>query len=364
MSQFGFFKTHSAFFRKLLGLIIIASVGYMIYLERGGNIANAGTVSTSTPLQLQNGLSAPYPAPEIAGITAWINSPPLTMSELRGKVVLIDFWTFSCINCIRTLPYLKSWYDKYRDKGFVIIGVQAPEFEFEKDLSNVQNAVTQDGIKYPVALDNQFVTWRNFHNSYWPAHYLIDKEGNVVYTHFGEGEYDVTENNIRYLLGIASAAAPQADTSQSSFFQSPETYFGYARAEHFSSPETVAQDEMTHYSFPKRLGKNEWALSGNWKIMNDRIVSGTGESVLQFRFYARRVFVVMGNASEKEITVKVTLDGNAVSAEHGKDVSNSEIHVGRHTLYDVIEFKDARGAVLQLSASAPGLELYTFTFGR
>src|SRR5262249_35582634 len=158
----------------------------------------------------------------------WINSPPLTLAELRGKVVLIDFWTYSCINCLRTLPYIKDWYEKYHDKGLVIIGVHTPEFEFEHDVNNVKAAVQKLGILYPVALDNNFATWLAFNNRYWPAHYLINQDGVVVYTHFGEGEYDVTENNIRYLLGIKTKVTmPATEENPYDRYQTAETYFGF-----------------------------------------------------------------------------------------------------------------------------------------
>jgi thiol-disulfide isomerase/thioredoxin len=158
--------------------------------------------ANAPPHSLVNALPTAYPAPEIEGIEQWINSPPLNIKSLHGQVVLINFWTFACYNCQNTLPYFNQWYDKYHDKGLVIIGIHSPEFEYESNLSNVQNAVIKDGIKYPVALDNHFTTWRNYQNKYWPARYLIDKKGNVVYSHFGEGDYEKTENNIRYSLGI------------------------------------------------------------------------------------------------------------------------------------------------------------------
>lgn len=353
MNKFSFFKTHAYVFRKILGLIILISIAYMIFLERGATIGYASTANNSAAVALQDELSSPYTAPEIGGIEAWINSKPLQISELKGKVVLIDFWTYSCINCIRTLPYIKDWYAKYHDKGLVIIGIHSPEFDFEKNLSNVENAVKQDGIQYPVALDNQFVTWRNFDNHYWPAHFLINKEGKVVFTHFGEGKYEVTENNIRYLLGIKNAAEKVEDNTGSSMFQTPETYFGYGRAANFASPENVMRDQVAQYSFPESFKKHQWALSGKWKIMSDRIVAESADAALQIRFYARQIFVVMGNTTDKDIQVSVTLNGK----KHG------DIQVKQHTLYDVVKFDDYTDGVLNLQTSAPGLEMYTFTFG-
>jgi len=195
MKKLGFVTRHTEAVRRGFGVLILLSVAYI------ASGVDAQSLLASSPkdqqpasaLVLQQGLGKPYAAPEFAGINAWLNSPPLTMRSLKGKVVLIDFWTYSCINCVRTLPYITDWDRKYRDMGLVIVGVHAPEFEFEKKLDNVKAALAQHGIRYPVALDNNLATWTNFNNLYWPAHYLIDKDGKVVYTHFGEGEYDVTE---------------------------------------------------------------------------------------------------------------------------------------------------------------------------
>ncbi|HEX2549757.1 MAG TPA: cytochrome c biogenesis protein DipZ, partial [Gammaproteobacteria bacterium] len=323
-----FFKKHAVLFRKLLGVIIILSVCFIIYLEIGPSLLIATENSKDEVTDhLQNALKKPYPAPAISGIDSWINSKPFQLSELKGKVVLIDFWTYSCINCLRTLPYLKAWYDKYHLDGLVIIGVHTPEFDFEKEFSNVQNAVIQDGIKYPVALDSHFVTWLNYKNQYWPAHYLIDKKGDVVYTHFGEGDYDVTENNIRYLLNIQGHAVSQNDNESQAIYTTPETYLGYARAENFSSPETVVQNDMAQYSFPKTLMQNEWALQGNWKIMADRIISEENNAACEINFNAQKVYIVMGNTTNKNIHVTLLLNGKKVIAEKGKDVKDSSIEV-------------------------------------
>lgn len=355
IAKFQFFKTHSYLLRKILGVIIIASVIYMIYGENVSAVAIPPiTQSTNEPVtQLTHGVN-PYSAPEIAGITAWINSQPLLLNEMKGKVVLIDFWAYSCINCIRTLPYLKDWYQKYRDKGFVIIGVHAPEFQFEHDFANVKNAVEKDGIQYPVALDNNFVTWQNYKNQYWPAHYLIDKNGNVVYQHFGEGDYDVTENNIRYLLGINTAVTGSVQNDERHLSrQTPETYLGYARANQFASPETVKQGSAAIYTFPDTLKTNQWALSGLWTIDAEKIMSAQTGAILKIHFYAGKVFIVMGNASSKSIKVKVLLN----------DVVHSSIEVKAHNLYEVITFKRPTEGTLQMIPDAPGLEVFTFTFG-
>ena len=364
MEKFTYIKTHTTVFRKILGAIIILGVGYMIYLEGGVSTASAAEVNNSINLNLQNGLSNPYPAPSLGGIDAWINSSPLQISELKGKVVLIDFWTYSCINCMRTLPYLIDWYNKYHDMGLVIIGVHTPEFDFEKKLDNVKSAVARDGIKYPVALDSHFVTWQHFNNSYWPAHYLINKNGYVVYTHFGEGAYAETENNIRYLLGVKEPVTTEThNEEQSSGSETPETYLGYARANHFSSPESVENDRSTQYTFPKKLDQNDWALQGNWTIMADRIISDQKNAAIQISFHARKVYIVMGNATDKTINVKLLLNGKNITTEKGKDVENSSLNVNQHSLYSAVTLDHSGDGVLQVISSLPGLEIYTFTFG-
>lgn len=262
MKQLSFFKTHASIVRKTMGLIIIVSLIFIMNLEYGFVTIQSKTLNTLSSNKLINGLIVPYKSPEIDGIEQWLNSPPLHINDLKGKVVLVDFWTYSCINCLRTLPYIKGWYDKYHDKGLIIIGVHAPEFAFEKEFTNVKNAVNYLGIKYPVALDNQYETWHNFQNSYWPAHYLIDKKGRVVYTHFGEREYDVMENNIRYLLGLGrNEEKENKREAQTAYLQSPETYFGYERAANFSSNEYVANEKLAHYTIPTSLYRNQWALS-------------------------------------------------------------------------------------------------------
>ncbi len=304
-------------------------------------------------LTLKNGIY-PYPAPQIEGITEWINSEPLQLNQLKGKVVLIDFWTYSCINCVRTLPYLKAWYHKYHDAGFVIIGVHAPEFGFEKNASNVQTAVLKQNIKYPVALDNDFKTWRNFNNHYWPAHYLIDKNGRVVYQHFGEGEYDTTENNIRFLLGLTTPAVAQPDLDAQYPALTPETYLGYARAENFTSPETRSNNQAAQYTFPKELRDNDWALSGNWIINADRIVSAQPYAKLKIHCNAQKVFMVMGNASIKPIQLQILFNGENVT---------KSLEVDKHTLYEVLSLPQLDNGILEVIASSPGLEIYTFTFG-
>lgn len=351
--RFSFFKTRAIFLRRLLGCVIIVSIIYAVY---GNAIISFVNKPRESSLAMQNkllhSLKNPYPMPQISGISAWINSDPLDMAQLKNKVILIDFWTYSCINCVRTLPYLKSWYEKYHDSGFLIIGVHSPEFDFEKDLANVQKAVTDFGIKYPVALDNNFITWTNYDNHYWPAHYLIDKNGNVVYEHFGEGEYDVTENNIRFLLGMNATPVQVEKTLQS--LQTPETYLGYLREDRFSSPEFIKQNSSKQYSFPKDLAENDWALQGNWIMGAQHITADAAYSALRINFRAGKVYAVMGSNLNKPINVQILLNGKPTT---------KMIEVTNHTLYTLIDEANSINGVLELITSAPGLEIYAFTFG-
>lgn len=303
-------------------------------------------------LRITNMIKKSYPMPQIEGIAAWLNSEPITQAQLKNKVVLIDFWTYSCINCIRTLPYLKSWYEKYHNLGLIIIGIHSPEFDFEKKPTNVKKAITSFGIKYPVALDNNFVTWRNFDNSYWPAHFLVDKNGNVVYQHFGEGKYDETENNIRALLGMNAVTIPQKKSPLN--FQTPETYFGYERANRNSSLESQAYNQNKKYTYPESLSADAWALNGDWTIEGQRIIANEANASIKINFRAAKVYAVMGSESNQPITVRVYLNG--------KPAPISSIVVENHTLYTVIDEKNHINGLLELIATTPGLEMYTFTF--
>lgn len=361
MEKFHFFKEKSVLFRKILGGIIILSVIYMIYMPFASAVS--ATPEEASSVDLIDGLNDPYRAPAIEGIETWINSQPLTIESLRGKVVLVDFWAYSCINCIRTLPYLKDWYQKYNNQGFVIIGVHSPEFDFERDINNVKNAVKNDGILYPVALDNKFVTWQNYDNHYWPAHYLINKEGKVVYVHFGEGDYDITENNIRFLLGIHTEVAKQAQSEGHAFSQTPETYLGYARADGFSSPEVMTRNIAGYYTYPNWLPENKWALKGSWISTPQSVVSAGVNAGIKIHFHAQKVFAVMGISSAKSVKVKLLLNEEPVIAQKGKNVTNSVVEVGAHDLYSLIELAKSSDGELELIADEPGLEVYTFTFG-
>ncbi|MHB0925009.1 MAG: cytochrome c biogenesis protein DipZ [Gallionellaceae bacterium] len=366
MGRLGFFARHAEAVRKAFGVLILLSVAY---IASGADIEalfmpKETAEAPRGELVLQDGLGKPYAAPEFAGIEAWQNSAPLTMKELQGKVVLIDFWTYSCINCVRTLPYLTDWDKKYRDMGLVIVGVHSPEFEFEKKPDNVRDAIAQHGIRYPVALDNNLSTWLNFHNRYWPAHYLIDRQGRVVYTHFGEGKYSVTENNIRYLLGLKEQGETiQVEGPTFAPGQTPETYLGYDRADSFGGKESVMRDAQGSYRFPAFLPAGAWALSGTWQVEREKIVAGGQGAALRLNFKARKVFLVLGTAGGKPVRVTLKLNGEAVGNNAGKDAMAGVVTVERNTLYELIDQQSPKNGLLEIETDAPGLEAYAFTFG-
>lgn len=367
MSRLGFFARHAEAVRRAFGVVILLSVAYIAAGFDVQTLLVSRSKVAETPLaelKLEHGLSSPYQAPQFADSDEWLNSPPLTMQALRGRVVLIDFWTYSCVNCVRTLPFITGWDRKYRDQGLVIVGMHSPEFEFEKNADNVKAAIAQYGIRYPVALDNHLDTWSNFGNRYWPAHYLIDRDGKVVYTHFGEGEYDVTENNIRYLLGLSGkAAATVAEEPSYAAGQTPETYLGYARAENFGGEERVARDAHKVYRFPPSLPEDAWALNGRWKMESEKIVAGEKGAALRLNFMARKVFLVLGTASGRTLHVTVRLNGKAVSSNAGNEAPAGAVSVRRNTLYELIDQKTPQRGLLEIQCDEPGLEAYAFTFG-
>lgn len=294
------------------------------------------------------------PAPELAAISHWFNSDEVTLRELRGKVVLVDFWTYSCINCIRTFPYLKQWYADYADDGFVILGVHTPEFAFEKDPANVGAAIEDFGIGYPVALDPDYETWDNFYNRYWPAHYLIDRDGVLRSVHYGEGAYERTENEIRHLLSLK----PTAEIDEPDTFvtpRTPEIYLGYARADRFAGSvdgrSGLVPDEPVRYEATGELPLNWWTFTGTWTVGDEMAVAGDSAAI-ELRYVARDVFIVVGPGASGE-TGSLTV--------HNDDGSRREISVDEHRLYTVRSGGNAQGTLrLELS---PGLEAYSFTFG-
>jgi cytochrome c biogenesis protein CcdA/thiol-disulfide isomerase/thioredoxin len=316
--------------------------------------------------------------PSFAGATLWLNSPPLTPQALRGKVVVIDFWTYSCINCLRALPYVKSWYEKYKDHGLVVIGVHAPEFAFEKDPGNVRRAVADLKIAYPVASDNDYAIWQAFNNQYWPAHYFIDATGRIRAHHFGEGNYDESEQTIRRLLsdagqtdlpppglGPAKAEGVQAPPDEA-HDQSPETYVGYRRAENFASPGGYAQDQTHSYAAPAALKLNQWALSGLWNADPEKAVLSSAPGKIEFRFYARDLHLVLGPGKDgKPVRFRVMLDGAAPAESHGADSDSSGSGlIDRQRLYQLIRQSGEVGEhVFSIEFLDPGVQAYSFTFG-
>ena len=367
VSKLSIFKRNTILIRRILGIIIILSVIFTYYNEKiilfFTRTPEIKISEYSGNSKLLNGINYPYLSPQIEGVQHWINSKPLYLNELHGKVILIDFWAYSCINCIRTIPYLNDWFSKYNEKGFTIIGIHSPEFDFERNLSNVENSVQKNKIKYPIALDNNFITWQNFNNQYWPAHYLIDKNGYVVYEHFGEGEYDITERNIRFLLGLNSESIIME--TQDPFYHdlTPETYLGSNRIDNFLSPEPILNNKIAQYSFPKKLMKNSWALEGQWVISSQKIISAQSSASIKLQFLAKKVFVVIGSTTHKPIQVNIKLNGKNITSEKGDDVENSSLHVTEHTLYNVVSLNKYGSGLLELTAQEPGLEFYSFTFG-
>jgi thiol-disulfide isomerase/thioredoxin len=330
---------------------------------------------------LRGGDTAPLPVeghlPGFDGATGWLNSPPLTAEGLRGKVVLVDFWTYTCINWLRTLGYVRAWAEKYADEGLVVVGAHTPEFPFEHDLDNVRQAVNDLAVAYPVALDNDYAVWRAFANQYWPAVYIADAEGQIRHHQFGEGGYDECEQVIHQLLrdagreGIGDelvSVVPggfelQADWSS---LETPETYLGYQQGQNFASRSAAAPDEPRTYVVPEPLNLNEWALSGDWTIESRAAVLNGGEGSIAFRFHARDVHLVMGPAPQGDsVPFRVLLDGEPPGDAHGLDVDErGEGVLSQQRLYQLVRHRDSFGdRTFEITFLAPGVEAYAFTFG-
>ena len=316
-------------------------------------------------------------APPLAGATQWLNSPPLTSEMLRGKVVLVDFWTYSCINCLRTLPYLKAWNEKYRDQGLIIIGVHSPEFAFEKDPGNVEKAIRDLGITYPVAMDNQFAIWNAYKNQYWPAHYLIDANGKIRHQHFGEGAYQETELMIQTLLkeahhgvlatneGLVQVAGSGATAAAAEIERSPETYLGYARQQNLASPEMIRKDVAAQYSAPRALKTNQWAFSGKWQVSAESAAVQASGGMISFRFQGRDLHLVLGARDGKPVRFKVTLDGVAPAADHGADIdAQGDGVIREQRLYQLIR-QTGKTAIhtFRIEFLDADAEAFAFTFG-
>ncbi len=313
----------------------------------------------------------------LSGATGWLNSKPLTAKDLKGKVVLVDFWTYSCINCLRTLPYIEAWSQKYKDSGLVVIGVHTPEFDFEKQLPNVQKAVQKFGVTYPIALDSNQAIWNAFHNEFWPAHYFIDAKGKVRFEHFGEGDYDQSERWIQQLLQERNGKAMPAGAvnvqgrgieapSDADEVRSPETYIGYARAEHFASPGGIREDSEKVYTAPAQPALNQWGLSGRWIDHEQVAVLKTPDGKIVFHFHARDLHLVLGpTADGKPVRYRVTIDGQAPGENHGVDTDAAgNGTVTDHRLYQLVRQKGAvSDHVFEIDFADPGVQAFSFTFG-
>ncbi len=315
--------------------------------------------------------------PSLDGAVQWLNSPPLTAQALKGKVVLVDFWTYSCINCLRTLPYVKAWAEKYRDQGLVVIGVHTPEFAFERDVGNVTKAMKDLGITYPVAIDNDYKVWRAFNNQYWPAHYFADAQGRIRYHHFGEGKYAESERVIQQLLreagaakvadGLINARAEGVQLAPNmNEVRSPETYVGYRRAEHFVAETDLAPDKVTAYSPPSQLALNNWSLEGQWTVGPERAVSNAPASRIVYRFHARDLHLVLGpDADGKPVRFKVLIDGKPPGDAHGVDVApDGSGSVTEQRLYQLVrQTAGVKDRTFSIEFLDPGVSAYAFTFG-
>jgi thiol-disulfide isomerase/thioredoxin len=315
--------------------------------------------------------------PSIDGAVAWLNSPPLTNAELKGKVVLVDFWTYSCINCLRTLPYMKAWHEKYKDKGFVIIGVHTPEFAFEKDLKNVTQAAKDLGVTYPIAVDNNYTIWKAFKNQYWPAHYFVDRTGRIRHHKFGEGKYEESEKVLQELLGeealgkdtnLVSVNATGAQVSgQLKQAYSGETYVGYSRAENMKVTPQVVPKTAQDYKVAGNLKLNEWGVTGSWQINPQDATLMKAPGKISFRFRARDLHLVLGSNSEKEIRFKVTIDGQAPGSAHGMDIGDDGRGIIKdHRLYQLIRQPSAptyQEKLFEIEFEDPGVQAFAFTFG-
>jgi len=315
--------------------------------------------------------------PSFDGAISWLNSEPLTPEDLRGKVVAVDFWTYTCVNWLRTLPYVRAWAQKYGDNGLVVIGVHTPEFPFERDLDNIRKAARDMRVDYPIAVDSDYAIWQSFDNNYWPALYVVDAQGRIRAHHFGEGAYDMSEMIIQQLLADAGftgftddlvSVQPEGTEVAADWqtLESGETYTGYEQGDNFASPGGVVSDRPNTYVVPNRLRTNEWALSGNWTIAARPAVLNEAHGRIAFRFHARDVNLVMGPARRgSSIRFRLTLDGKAPGAAHGTEVDDDgQGAASDQRLYQLIRQRgDIDDRTFEIEFLEPGIEAYCFTFG-
>ena len=321
------------------------------------------------------GQKAPFDS--LSGATGWINTKPLKAKDLKGKVVLVDFWAYSCINCLRALPYIEAWSEKYKDSGLVVIGVHTPEFGFGTKLENVQHAVLKFHVTFPIALDSDYAIWKGFHNEYWPADYFIDARGKIRYAHFGEGDYAEAETLIQKLLKErAGVPMPEGTVSvhgegieaapDKKAIQSPETYIGYARADRFMSHGGLKHDQVHEYEAPKHPGLNQWGLEGKWVDRQQEAVLKEAGGKIIFRFHARDLHLVLGPAGNgKPVRFKVTIDGKAPGENHGVDTdADGNGVVKDYRLYQLVrQSGPVEDHVFTIEFEDPGVQAFSFTFG-
>jgi thiol-disulfide isomerase/thioredoxin len=350
----------------LLGVLLAGALVAFAAFARDTTVPQQKTTAAGQ-LAIEGELSS------LSTATAWLNSPPLTAATLRGKVVLVQVWTYSCINWLRTLPYARAWAAKYKDQGLVVIGVHAPEFPFEHDVDNVRRAARDMGIVYPIAMDNDFSIWRAFKNNYWPALYIVD----VQYHHFGEGDYEQTERAIQQWLAeaggsgisreLVSVAAPGAEAPADwRSLKSPETYVGYDRAENLASPGGAIPDTRRVYAVPARLQLNQWALSGDWTIGKQATVLHQANGRIAFRFHARDLNLVMGPAARgASIRFRVLIDGHPPGAAHGIDVDDQGYGTAtEQRMFQLIrQLEPIADRLFTIEFIDAGVETFVFTFG-
>jgi hypothetical protein len=349
------------------GIVLVARA------RSDGRTGHSGDVMSST---LEHGASRRDVAPSLVGATGWLNSDPLTPDELRGSVVLYAFWTYTCINWLRTSSYVRAWAAKYRDAGLVVVGVHTPEFVFEQDVDNVRSAIAAHATEFPVVLDNDYAIWRSFDNHYWPAFYLADHRGLIRYAHFGEGRYGTTERAIKQLLAEIGAevdhefavTSPAPDEIEADWddLDSIETYLGYERSDAFDSAEPLQLDTIHRYVAPNRLVRNSWALSGEWTVHADRIIAGQPGGVIRIRFHARDLHLVMGPGDDgAPVSFRVTIDGHVLGQDHGADVD--ENGVGTMTeprMYQLIrQTSPIEDSTAEIDFRDAGAQAFVVTFG-
>jgi cytochrome c biogenesis protein CcdA/thiol-disulfide isomerase/thioredoxin len=346
-------------------------------LDRFRPVAQAKTKDTAAIPHVAVELGHEGPFPSLDGAVKWLNSPPLTREALKGKVVLVDFWTYSCINCLRSVPYVEAWWEKYRNDGLVVIGVHTPEFAFEKDAANVEKSLADFKITYPVAVDSNYAIWKAFHNEYWPAHYFIDAQGIIRYHHFGEGKYDESEEVLQQLLreknaGLQTAglvqvvgSGPQAAPDFGDV-RSPETYIGYSRQQNYASPQKIRRDAPQAYTAPSRLTVNQWGLAGNWNVSDEHAALPAAPGKIIFRFHARDLHLVLGPGKNgKPVRFRVSIDGTPPGADHGGDTDEQGTGVVKeYRLYQLIRQKGKiEDRTFEIEFLDPGVQAFAFTFG-